>query len=44
MNYKMTINMYVSIVVSKNQMKEHAEQKQTHRYREHFDGCQMEGY
>ena len=24
----------------KNKINEHAEQKQKHRYREHFDGCQ----
>ena len=27
----------------KNKINEKAEQKQTHRYREHFDGCQMGG-
>ena len=27
----------------KNKINEQADQKQTHRYREHFDGCQMNG-
>ena len=27
----------------KNKINEQADQKQTHRYREHFDGCQMKG-
>ena len=26
----------------KNKINEQVEQKQIHRYREHFDGCQME--
>ena len=27
----------------KNKINEQAEQKQNHRYREHFDGCQTRG-
>ena len=44
MNNKMEkINIYHQLR-QKNKINEMAEQKQTHRYREHFDGCQMEGY
>ena len=35
MNNKMAINTYLSTTESKKN--EHAEQKQTHRYREHFE-------
>ena len=35
----MTINTYLSTIESK--IHKHAEQKQTHRYGKHFDGCQM---
>ena len=38
----MAINTYLSIIKSKKQNKQ-AEQKQPHRYREHFDGGQMGG-
>ena len=41
MNNKMAINTYLSTITSK-QTKQ-AEQKQNHRYRECFDGCQMGG-
>ena len=40
MNNKMAINTYLSIIEYKKQNKQ-AEQKQTHRHREHFDSCQM---
>ena len=41
----MAINTHRSTTQSKNKNKinEQAEQKQTHKYREHFDGCQAEG-
>ena len=41
----MAINTHQSTTQSKNKNKinEQAEQKQTHKYREHFDGCQAEG-
>ena len=39
----MAINTYLSTIEYKNKINEQAEQKQTHRYREHFDGCQMGG-
>ena len=42
MNNKMAINTYLSIIEYKKQNKQ-AEQKQTHRYREHFDGCPKGG-
>ena len=41
MNNKMAINIYLSTTESKKQNKQ--EQKQTHRYKQHFDGCQMGG-
>ena len=45
MNNKMAIYTYLSTIESKNKTKqnnnEQPEQKQTHWYREHFDGCQM---
>ena len=40
MNKKMVTNTYLSTNESKKQNKQ-AEQKQNHRYREHFVGCQM---
>ena len=36
----MAINTYLSTIESKKQNKQ-AEQKENHRHREHFDGCQM---
>ena len=42
MNNKMAINTYLPKIESKKQNKQ-AEQKQIHRYRKHFDGCQMGG-
>ena len=41
MNDKMAINIYLSTIESKKQNKQQAEQKQNHRCREHFDGCQI---
>ena len=38
----MAINTYLSTIESKKQNNQ-TEQKQNHRYREHFDGCHMEG-
>ena len=43
MNNKMTINRYLSIIVYKKQTKQRKEQRHTHGYGEHFDGCQMGG-
>ena len=40
----MAINTYLSTIEYKNKINEQAEQKQTHRYREHFDSCQMGGW
>ena len=40
MNNKMAINTYLWTTEHKKQNKQ-AVQKQTHRYREHFDDCQM---
>ena len=37
LNNKMAINIYLSIIESKKN--EQTKQKQTYRYREHFDGC-----
>ena len=42
MNNKMAINTYLSTIQSKKQ-NEHAKQKQTRRYREHVDSCQIGG-
>ena len=42
MNKKMVTNTYLSTNESKKQNKQ-AEQKHTHRHREHFDSCQMGG-
>ena len=42
MNNKVAINTYLSTIESKK-VSEQAEQKQTHRYKEYFDGCQMGG-
>ena len=42
MNTKMAINTYISIIESKKQNNQ-AEQKQNHKYRERFDGCQIGG-
>ena len=42
MNNKMAINIYLSTLVSKKQNKQ-AAQKQNHRYRECFEGCQIGG-
>ena len=42
MNSKMATNTYLSTIESKKQNNQ-TEQKQNHRYREHFDGCQMGG-
>ena len=36
----MIINTYLSTIESKKQTKQKKEQKQNHRYREHFDGGQ----
>ena len=41
MNNEMMINTYLSTTDSK--INKHAEQEQTHRYRQHFAGCQMGG-
>ena len=38
----MEINTYLSIIECKKQSKQ-AELEKNHRYREHFDGCQMGG-
>ena len=37
----MEINTYLPTTESKKQVNEHAEQKQTHRYGEHFEGFQI---
>ena len=37
----MVTNTYLSMVNLENKINKQAEQKQNHRYREHFDGCQM---
>ena len=42
MNNKMALNTYPSTIESKK-INKPAEQKQSHGYREHFDGCQMGG-
>ena len=42
MNNKMKIDTYLSVIESKRQNKKQEEQKQTHKYREYFDGCQTE--
>ena len=42
MNNKRAINAYLSKLIIKKQDKQ-AEQKQNHRYRGRFDGCQMGG-
>ena len=39
----MAKNTYLSIIESKKQTKQREEQRQIHKYREHFDGCQMGG-
>ena len=44
MSNKIAINIYLSKVESKKQNKQQAQQKQAHRYREHFNGCQVEGW
>ena len=41
MNNKMAISIHLSTIESEKQ-KEQAEQKQTHSYREYFNGCQMD--
>ena len=45
MNNKMATNTYfyqqLNLKKKKTKINEAAEQKQTHRYREHFDSCQM---
>ena len=42
MNNKVTINTYLSTnELKRNKINEESEQKQTHRYREHFDGYQV---
>ena len=41
MNNKMAINIYLSATELRNKTNKQAEQKQNHRCREHFDGCQM---
>ena len=41
MNNKMAINTYLSTIESKNKLSKQEEQRQNHRYREHFDGCQI---
>ena len=43
MNNKMAINTYLSTIESKNKLSKQEEQRQNHRYREHFDGCQIGG-
>ena len=43
MNNKMAINTYVLKLSLKSKINKQVEQKRTHRYREHFDGCHMEG-
>ena len=42
MNSKMAIRIYQQLNL-KYKISEQVEQKQTHRYREHFDRCQMGG-
>ena len=42
MNSKMAIHIYQQLNL-KYKISEQVEQKQTHRYREHFDSCQMGG-
>ena len=39
----MAINTFSQQLNLTNKINEQAVQKQTHRHREHFDGCQMEG-
>ena len=44
MDEKMALNTYLSTIKSKNKKKKkikRAEQRQTHRYREHFNGFQI---
>ena len=43
MNKKMAINNMFYQFNLKKKTNEEAEQKQTHRYKEHFDGCGMGG-
>ena len=43
MNNKMAINAYLSIIESKNKISQQAEQKQNHRYKEHFYGFWIGG-
>ena len=43
MNNEVAINIYLSTIKSHNKINNQAEKKQTHIYREHFDGCQMGG-
>ena len=35
--------MYLSTIDCKKQLSQQEEQRQSHAYGEHFDGCQMEG-
>ena len=41
MNNKVAINTINQQLNLKNKIREQAEQKQTHRYRKHFGGCQI---
>ena len=41
MKNKMAVNTYLPTIESKKKINEQAEQKQTHKYRKHSDGCQM---
>ena len=39
----MTINTYLPTIESKNKLSKQEEQRQSHGYGEHFDGCKTEG-
>ena len=41
MNNKMTINTYLSTTESKNKLSKQEEERQTHGYRERFEGSHM---
>ena len=39
----MAINIYLSTIESKNKLSQQEQRCYSHRYGEHFDGCQMGG-
>ena len=43
MNNKMAINIYLSTIESKNKLSQQEQRCYSHRYGEHFDGCQIGG-